>query len=311
LFTDFEANDFVVCAGSFSEVDCPDGNCPGSLTFEFKSSQTDPFAPETVFHLGNYQFLSPDSVGNTLIYRTTFNAINSAGYNSFSWKINDQDAGTGPTIEVDFPDISISPKFIELAAQKTSGLQSTIGRRISLTNPGGNQFPGLNINVLPLDSNFIFRLVAETTGPSFDTLLWNTFDMDTLIFQDSLLPSYSVFSTDGSGNPAFAALDGLTLNDVPVRTANFTYTVEQIIIPVTQGEVAIRWVDAQGILWRSDEGPQEATAFFTVTESESYELNEKGQKTRKMRVNFNCLLFNELFGGRIFSGSGVIAVAHP
>lgn len=309
LFTDFDASDFVVCSGSFSEVDCPNGNCPGSLTFEFKSLTTDPFAPDTVLHLGNYQFLGPDSTGS-LIYHTVFNAVNSGGYNSFSWKINDQNAGTGPTIEVDFPDISVTPKTIELTAQKTPALQSTIRRKISLTNPGGNQFPGLNINAT-LDSIFNFRLEAETSGPPYDTLVWNTGDSNNIIFQNFLLPFYSVVSSDSAGNPAFAAFDELTVNDLPVRTANFTYTVEQIIIPAAPGEVSIRWVDPQGILWRSDEEPQDASAYFIVSESEPYKMNEKGQKTRKMRVDFYCQLFNDAGEGRFFSGSGVIAVAYP
>jgi hypothetical protein len=77
------------------------------------------------------------------------------------------------------------------------------------------------------------------------------------------------------------------------------------------GEVAIQWIDPNGNVWRSDGRVQESSAYFTVNESEPYENNEKGQKTRKMEVVFGCRLFNadgeaiEIFGG------GVIAVAYP
>ena len=51
--------------------------------------------------------------------------------------------------------------------------------------------------------------------------------------------------------------------------------------------------------------------FFTITKSQAYDDNENGQNTRKMEVTFSCFLFNDSGGVRPFSGSGVIAVAHP
>lgn len=309
LFTDFETNDFVTCTGSFSEVDCASGNCPGNLTFEFKSTATDSFVPAAIFHLGGYQFLGPDSGGSKVIYHATFNAITNLGYNNFSWKIDSQNAGIGPIIEVDFPDSSATPD-IELSALKATGLQSKISRRISLNNPNGDEFLGLNIDISP-DSFLNFRLTAETSGPPYEMLIWDTGDTAETIFRDSLSPSYSVISTDGFGNTAMASFNGITPNAVPLRTANFTYTVEQIIVPGAPGEVAIRWVDSQGVIWHSDKGSQNTDSFFVVEASEPYDQNENGQKTRKMSVNFNCQLFNDAGESRSFSGSGTIAVAHP
>ena len=311
LFTDYkDSGARTICLGSFADAKCPDGDCPGSLTFEFMHDQAGPFSPDTVFHLGSYSFFSLDSTAGSPIYHVTYNAVNTGNYTGFSWKIDDQNAGNGPTITADYPDISITPKFVELSAQKTTGLKSDISRSISLINPGGNLFPSLNINVLT-DSTTNFLLVAETSGAPYDTLVWGTGDTSTILYQDSLMPSYSVYIADGFGNQATASFEGLTLDDVPVSTADFTYTVEQIIVPLPPGEVAIQWVDNNDIVWRSDGGVQSATAFFTVTESEPYEQNERGLKTRKMQVSFNCLLYNDSGESRNFSGSGVIAVAHP
>lgn len=312
LFTDFRvADQRVVCVGSFADSDCPDADCPGTLTFEFKSAYSDVFFPDTVFHPGDYSFQSPDTTAGQTVLRTTFFALNPDDYDIYSWRIDDQDIGTGPEIVVDFADISVTPKFVELTAKRTTGLQSVIFRKVALTSPSGNDtFASVNISATQ-DSQLIYRLVASTSGFPFDSLTWNTFVTDTVIHEDMLQPFYSVTVVDVTGNVCTASLEGLTPNDLPVRTANFSFQVENIFIPTTDGEVAIEWIDADGVAWRSDGGIQEFTAFFNASESEKYEANEKGQRTRKMKVNFNCRLYNPSGEGRDFSGSGVIAVAHP
>lgn len=311
LFTDYRiADQQVVCSGSFAAADCPAADCPGTLTFEFKSAFIDQFAPDTVFHTGGYQFLYQDSSAGTSVLRTTFNAVNTSGYSNFSWRIDDEDKGTGPQIVVDYPNISVTPKYVEVMAQRPSGLQSMLGRQVSLTNPGSNPFGSVNINIF--SDSLGYQLVAETAGAPYDTLFWNTFDSDSIIFQDSLLSFYSVLMIDSNGNSAAASLAALTPNETfPVHTADFTYSVETIFIPLPSGEVAIQWIDAEGRAWRSDAGIQESTAFFVVTESTPYEKNEKGDDTRKMQVSFECRLFDANGEARDFFGSGVIAVAYP
>lgn len=312
LFTDFTVdNQQVVCKGSFADSDCPDADCPGTLTFEFKRSYSDSFSPDSVFHLGGYSFQSPDTTASQTVLRASFFAVNPDNYDTYSWRINDEDKGQGPEIVVDFADISVTPKLVELTAQRNTGLQSVVRRKVSLNaSSGNNTFATVNISVSQ-DSQFIFRLLASTLGFPYDSLTWNTFVTDTVIHEDMLQPFYSVTVLDTTGNQCTASLEGLTPNDLPVQTANFSFDVENISIPVQDGEVAIEWIDADGVAWRSDGGIQETTAFFGVSESEKYEVNEKGQQTRKMRVEFNCRLYNPNGGGRDFSGSGVIAVAHP
>jgi hypothetical protein len=308
LFTNFQSlGQQIVCSGSFSQTNCPGGDCPGSLTFEFMTvDSSGVFEPDAVFHLGAYQFFNLNSVAGDTTYRVDFYADTLGPYNTFSWQIDDQSAGSGSSITVDFPDDS--PLSVELAAQKTTGLRSIVNRAVSLSNPGGNLYPSVGIDVI---QDSLYYLTAEVSVPQYDTLVWSTgSSLETIseFFLDSL---YSVLVVV-NGIATSAELQGLSANDLPVQTANFTYTVEQIIAPpALQGNVAIQWVDNAGFVWRSDAGAQHTTAFFTVVESEPYEENERRQKTRKMRVEFSCRLFNDTGLSRPFFGSGVIAVAHP
>jgi hypothetical protein len=307
LFTDYSVGDSIVCSGSFSKVDCPDGDCPGSLTFEFRSPLTDDFRPDTVFHLGQYVF-EGTGIATDTVFLTTFNVVPNSGYNTFSWDIDSVNVGVDATLVQEFQENV--PKTVRLTAQKTSGLKSTVFRTISLTNPGLSS-PSVEIDV-QLDSfSMLFLLTAEISGTPADTILWNNGVTTDTFSTASLAGFYSVAVQDDFGNLTQARLEQLTPSDVPVQTAGFTYQVEPIIVSAPAGEVSIEWVDAQGAVWRSDWGAQSPGALFSVVESTTYEENENGQKTRKMQVVFDCLLFNGTGQGRVFSGTGVIAVAHP
>ena len=75
--------------------------------------------------------------------------------------------------------------------------------------------------------------------------------------------------------------------------------------------VVLRWTDQSGQVWRSDLGPQEpGFSNFQVLATQPYELNEQGQKTWQILVNFVCRLYRD--GVSIpFSGQGRIAVGYP
>lgn len=305
LFTDFEESDFVVCSGSFAKTTCPIADCPGSLTFRFRSPMTDAFSPDTVFHTGSFPFDGSGSAADT-IYLTTFNVAPNSGYDSFSWDIDSVFAGEGASLVQEFQDNA--PKIVRLTAQKQSGPTSTIFRTVSLTNPGAlNPVVGIDIQ----SDSLVYTLTAEVSGTPASLFFWNTGDTLQEIFEFALASAYSVIVEDTFGNRAEARLQQLTPNDVPVHTAGFTYTVQSIITPAQTGEVSIEWIDFQGNAWRSDFGAQPMTATFNVLESEPYEQNERGQKTRKMRISFNCRLYNGSGESLPFSGTGVIAVAHP
>jgi len=306
LFTDFEEDDFILCTGSFSKEDCPDGNCPGSLTFIFKSLKTDDFQPDNVFHLGSLVFENVLGGSPDTTFLTTFSVLPNSGYNSFSWNIDSASAGTGASIQQEFQDDN--PKIVRLTAQKTTGLTSTIFRTVSLTNPGAS-FPSVNIEATGDSASY--QLAAVITGPQPASLFWNTGDTSEMFFTDFLSSSYSIIVGDSFGNFTQARLQQLSPNDLPVQTAGFTYSVQPIVVQGPLGEIIIEWVDAQGRIWRSDRVQQPVGAVFEVLESDDYEQNERGQNTRKMKVLFDCILFDEQGNSLPFSGTGVIAVAHP
>jgi len=76
------------------------------------------------------------------------------------------------------------------------------------------------------------------------------------------------------------------------------------------GTVALEWTDANGQLWRSRQGSQTGSV-FEVIEAQPYELNEQGQNTWQLQVNYVCRLYNDSGADLVFSGKGRLAVAYP
>lgn len=308
LFTDYEVRgQKILCKGSFADATCPRADCPGSLTFEFSTPFTDVFPTDTVFHTGSFNYVNLDSGGAVVIYRGTFQVDDTSGFDSFTWYVNDNTAGDGPNLVYDFSNISVTP-LIDLKAQRNSGLLSNITRTVSLSGATSPVQVSMKINQ---DTVQIYKLTTEIIPAGFDSLVINGVSVqDTVLYSDALPDAYSIL-VQKDIYVARATLEGLNSDELPVRTPNFSFTVEPVSIPGPPGEVTIQWVDPSGSIWRSDRNDQAPFSSFLVETSEDYEKNEKGQKTRKMNVFFVCRLFNTAGESRTISGSGVIAVAYP
>lgn len=80
--------------------------------------------------------------------------------------------------------------------------------------------------------------------------------------------------------------------------------------------VTIQWVTPEGSVLRSDILPQPqdtsgSLSHFIILDSEPWEMNERGEKTWKMNVDFSCWLFDSIQSQeRRIMGSGVIAVGY-
>lgn len=77
------------------------------------------------------------------------------------------------------------------------------------------------------------------------------------------------------------------------------------------GNVAIAWRDQYMRLWRSDLGLQTADSYFRVVSHESYDENEKGQSTRKIRAEAKARLYLDSNPGvwKLLEGQSVFGVS--
>ncbi len=316
LFTDYRpGNDEVlVLSGSFAAVNCPAGDCPGSLTFQFRNDHTGSgVSPDTLFFPGNRAYFNAMPTVIVTSRRTTFSTSDTLDYQGFQWIIDNGTPVPGKSIVLDFPDDT--PHQVSLRAFRSGAIGSIVSRTI-VADTLDNTYPAVSIMVTDSTSGGPFQLFANTLGTSVTSFAWNTGDSAQQISVSQLDANYAVSVKNAAGDTAYAVI----VTNSPViplsNTANFDFEVENVLASsdsLQLGSVLIRWVDENNTVWESFHAGQPTTSYFQILSSEGYDLNENGQKTYKMNVAFSCMLYHtdNPSLSRSISGTAVIAVAYP
>lgn len=120
--------------------------------------------------------------------------------------------------------------------------------------------------------------------------------------------------TDSNNDVATAHYNAITQNDMSSCAANFivqSITEEDINAdPLGLSTVQIKWVDARGVVYTSDNTLQPASDYFEILSVEDYELNENNQKTKKLHIKFKTTVYNGTNAINISNGDAVMAVAY-
>lgn len=314
LYTRYDLEQNVVHSFNyFSRVNCPNGDCPGSLGFEFWF----PEVSDTAFFPGSYPFAIPDSVAGKLDY---YNGVLvwKGSYQASEFQEFILDNANPLFIHQFSPDsqtIKLPPgvSFVSFTASSPSGPQSIIHRQIKDTDPGF--YPAVNITASKSGNTFELKAIPDFPAHQPVSYFWSTFDTAHIIQVDTLSPSanYSVTLTDGNGRTADASFSNLPFFGANgfYQTANFNLSTKPVYIQKQIPAVSLQWVDANGLEWRSDRGVQSGDSYFRVLKQEVYESNENGVPARKLTVEFQCKLYNPDGGVQLIKGSGVVAMARP
>ena len=308
-----ENNKFTTI-GTFGSVSCVDSNCQSSLRFELTMPlDAVDLSAESIFHLGEYpfKFKGADSIIKRLVLRADAHET----VDSVVWIVDHIKRIVGDSAILEFPQ-SDDLHLIELRTIKNGTLRSSVSSRIDLA--GQQLFPVVGINAGFYTIGLIngFSIQAVSTGSPVVSYSWSN-DSTSVDFFDQgyglVQGDIQLIATDAQGNFATATLSQLNSAENLRKTTGFSYSVKSVNPgpPDIFDGAAVQWVDANSRVWRSDWGNQNDDALFAVLSSEPYDLNEKGQKTRKMRVAFKCLMYNDLGEVKPLEGTGVIGMAYP
>ncbi len=80
--------------------------------------------------------------------------------------------------------------------------------------------------------------------------------------------------------------------------------------PFKASRIIVNWIDANGIVYTSNHSSQPNGSNFEIVSVENFVTNESGQATKKVRVRFNCKVYNGLQSLDIINADVVIAVAY-
>jgi len=177
-----------------------------------------------------------------------------------------------------------------------------------------DSFPGLKVNLVARNvANKGWMLLSETTGTGPFKYSWSNKSAESTIELDIKKQTNAcVTVTDPRGNTASACADFNPEGKIR-SLANFDLMYDQSRLKeFTQfNTVEVHFTDDQGFAFSSSGQLQPGTSFFEILEETPYEENDQKQATKKLKLNFDLILYGNTKPKIIFKGGGNIAVAYP
>ncbi|MFK8007984.1 MAG: hypothetical protein AB8H03_16625 [Saprospiraceae bacterium] len=338
MFSEFSKDNFDVytMTGRFAkDTNCQD-DCEESLSFSIRSSYIDSF-PNQIFNIdqalvsnSNLNYFS-DSNSNSIGYNYFFSAeyfdfVSASQADSFYWEIS-SDSFSFNTFSDSFSIAYLGNTDIDVRLEITStgGCTSYIQKTIPL---GLLDDCDLSVNI-ELDSfNVpIFFLTPSFVNNSTVPINWinfNNLNNDTLIFflTTTIPPSGLFLFISSSGNQQCLVELGICPELGPnmgfpesFSFPKINYTVDSFSVgdPDEQlSAVTIEYQDATGTYSSEFADSLNSNSTFTITKIEEYDDNEIGEKTKKLTIEYNCILGKEGSGEtKNIIGRAEIAVAYP
>ncbi|MBS1637272.1 MAG: PKD domain-containing protein [Bacteroidetes bacterium] len=116
--------------------------------------------------------------------------------------------------------------------------------------------------------------------------------------------------SDAYGDTVYSNYNANTLN---TSNCAANYQVSAIIPlsnPFGFSNIEVKWTDASGIVYTSNNANQPLTSYFEILSVENYKNNENGQSTKRLHVRFKCMVYNGATGILIDNAEAYIAIAY-
>jgi hypothetical protein len=122
--------------------------------------------------------------------------------------------------------------------------------------------------------------------------------------------------TDSRGCVSEATLGftaGMAKDTPCTSNFNFTRKFTNNLDKLQLGSTVIEVINRDGRVYRSDVFRQPSSSYFQILEITDFQDNERGQKTKKLKINLNAQLFEKSDAAQLLElkGTCVIAVAYP
>lgn len=298
--------------GELKKKDCVPP-CPSSLRITLRQNNREFVSVASrPIKTGRRSFFitSPDS----LMIQSKSEPIlsNTGGTNkySFNWTVNDKKISNRENIA-----LNINPFVRNNVCMYLSHPDGSEASQCQAVDYNlADSFPGLKVNILARNvPNKGWMVVAETKGLGPFKYNWDNKSLEPTIELDVKKGGrHCVTVTDSRGNIASSCVDFMQEGKIKSQ-ANFDLIYEPSRLKdLTQfNSVEIVYIDDQGFRYTSSMQSQPGNSFFEILEESPYEENDLKQATKKLKLNFDLLLYGANRPAVNFKGSGSIAVAYP
>jgi PKD repeat protein len=311
-----DSNDIYSFIGTLKRVDCTTPTCKNSIQIQLIDDQASvvngPSNANNSIQTGTYSFGSSTSV--TTGYKAQFNSSFTSGTAStYTWTFGD---GGFSNLANPSHTYATQGKYnVCLTVASTGSCSSSVCNVYPITT--SSTACKSTISVLTTSFNTI-TFTTSTSGTPPYNYFWNFGDGGT---STSMSPSHT-YSVAGQYNVNLkvtdAASDSVFVNYKVNTQTFFQCATNQTLVSVstvtgsTTGlpNVIVKWTDSNGIVYTSDNPAQPSSSYFQVLSVENYHDNESGEKTKKIHVQFKCMVYNGASSLSIDPASAVIVVAY-
>ncbi len=340
MFSSFEKDDFDVhvFSGSFTKTDSIVSG--ESLAFHIRDYQQLAEGSPDIIEALEHSFGFADMSGNDSTLVTTIDTVWNAIFFVtqsiqpsgiqviYEWDFGDQGGDT--TLQDSISHIyEDTPHNVPVTLTVKAANNSCSGFYTKYITANGNaQNCQLNFNIDTFTFNSI-TITALPSGVAPYQYLWSDSTITGSTYYLQLNPvgmTYvAVTVTDALGCAVSGGLSTTIVSGTlpTICVAAFDYSIQQELIDsqyyqiiyadsLQLSKITIVYTNTEGIQYRSDRQPQEPNATIKILEVDEYDTNEKGEKTKKLTLEFTCRLWNEQGSFiDVTEGKAVIAVAYP
>lgn len=244
-------------------------------------------------------------------YAVKFRSIFNKSATSFLWNFGDNSS----SVEANPIHLysSLGNYSVSLKINSDYGCQQYISNIEKINYPGKH----VKISSSSTSANEM-SFTANTPDSSTSSYLWHFGDgsmsnLATPSHSYSIPGTYpvSVRIINAANDTLYARYNVATqTSPMPCITNYSVESVSQVPNPKPFSTIIIDWTDENGDVYTSNNVLQPKNSYFKILSVEDYDLNERGEKTKKIRVNFSCQVYNGTRTKFINNGEAVVCVSY-
>jgi PKD repeat protein len=312
MATDFLTDPYsiYVFGGELKKDNCT--ACGPSLKISVRNYTLNfPFTIDSSDIAGNYSYYNTLSALDTF-YTVEYTAIPfGLGNASVTWDFGNAIFYAGEKTTIRYEDHGIY-NISGTASFASNNCSSTLSQPVFLTPTRVGKHIDFNINYIDT-LNLMFNSIPidENAAVSWNFGDGNTSTGTIVTHQYTTTGLYKVCMMYIKGSDTMQYCKQVNTLDYTGCKSNYTFKSALFVDSLNLSKVIIDWKDEAGIKYSSANIKQPSTSSFKILSATNYGLNEKGQRTRQLEVQFSCIVSNGTTTHELKNMQGTIAVAYP
>lgn len=278
--------------GEFKQTNC--SNCANRLRIQINDSRVssagNSIKIDSALQTGNYGFLAGAA---ELGYAVNFSGSFNKTYSSVLWNFGDGSTSTAisPThifVPGKYP-VSLTiknPDLCQSSVLNTLSFFSANDLNGCITSSSVSKSVSFNSNVMGGVAPYTYSWDFGDGGTSSLASPTHTYHLS-----GSYAMKLTV--TDAQGRTAVCNYNAVTATDLSTCAANFSFgEITFVDKRLGLSKVSIQFTDANGTTFTSDNASQPSASSLEIISMEEFVKNENNQPVKKVKMKFNCTLYN-------------------